>query len=425
MRILVTTEAHFFSDSRRHVYVNGPAVYGVWANYLERFDEVRILARVGADAKVCAEEARADGPGVSFLALPDYRGPWEYLRHLRELRRRARQAIDECDAYILRVPGLVGGLVWRELRKRKKPYALEVVGDPWDAFGPGTWPSVFRPVFRRFGAAELRTMCREASAVHYVTRKSLQRRYPAATNAYTVGFSDALMDAAFAPAAKIDERIRRIAEFTSFTSGNGATFLGQGLSKQTLKPARVKPGVIGFVGSLSQMYKGPDVLLRAVAECRSRGLNVEAALAGEGRCEGAMKALARKLEIADRVRFLGQLPPGQPVFAFLDSIDLCVMPSRSEGLPRALLEAMARGCPCIGSNVGGIPELLDSAEMVPVGDARALAAKIMEVAASGSRMREMAARNLEKAKEFNPELLRELRREFYGAVRGEAEKVRQ
>jgi glycosyltransferase involved in cell wall biosynthesis len=165
------------------------------------------------------------------------------------------------------------------------------------------------------------------------------------------------------------------------------------------------------------MYKGPDVLLRAVALCRIRGLDLEVQLAGDGRCMEAMKHLALRLGIADRTRFTGQLPFGRPILDFLDSVDLFVLPSRAEGLPRALLEAMARGCPCIGSKVGGIPELLDPDEIVPAGDADALARKILEVAGARQRLKQMAARNLEKAKQFSPELLKEARPVFLRHVR--------
>jgi glycosyltransferase involved in cell wall biosynthesis len=437
MRLLTATEQRFACGPDRHVYVDGPAKYSAWANYLEAFDEVVVLARVAtaghvgaesarvaatrdvdaeraraanatragepprvaADARACREEARADGPSVSFFALPDYRGPWEYLRRLSQLKARVREAVESCDAYILRVPGLVGRLVWHELRRCGKPYALEVVGDPWDALGPGTWRSAMRPVFRRVAARDLKEMCRGAMAVHYVTQSSLQRRYPPAKNAYAVGFSDALMDSAFASAAEMNERFRRIDDVAGTNSARRAFRAG-------------------FVGSLAQMYKGPDVLLRAASVCRARGLNIETALAGDGRYAAAMKALAKQLGIEERTRFLGQLAFGKAVFDFLDSVDLFVMPSYAEGLPRALLEAMARGCPCVGSDVGGIPELLDAAEMAPAGDAKALAEKIMEVAASGARLKEMAARNLEKARRFSPELLREVRGEFCRFVRG-------
>jgi glycosyltransferase involved in cell wall biosynthesis len=417
MRVLLTSEGHFLRGPDGAIYADGPAKYSAWGNYLEAFDEVTVLARAAtsghADAeptraanatrasgpqRAWREEARADGPSVSFCALPDYRGPWEYLGRLPQLKARVRQAVESCDAYILRVPGLVGRLVWRELRRRGRPYALEVVGDPWDALGPGTWRSAMRPVFRRVAARDLKAMCQGAVAVHYVTQSSLQRRYPPAKGAYAVGFSDALMDSAFASAAEMNARFRRIEEVAGT---NGAR----------------RPFRVGFVGSLAQMYKGPDVLLRAAALCRARGLNIETALAGDGRYAAAMKALAAQLGIEDRTQFLGQLPFGKAVFDFLDSVDLFLMPSYAEGLPRALLEAMARGCPCVGSDVGGIPELLDPAEMAPAGDAKALADKIVKVAASGARLKQMAARNLEKARRFSPELLREVRREFCRFVR--------
>jgi len=114
---------------------------------------------------------------------------------------------------------------------------------------------------------------------------------------------------------------------------------------------------------------------------------------------------------------LGQLDFGSPIYDFLDSIDLFVMPSRAEGLPRALVEAMARGCPCIGSNVGGIPELLAPEDLVPPNNPEALAQKIMEVTANPERMKAMSERNLARAKQFNPEVLREARLAFYKYVR--------
>jgi len=59
-------------------------------------------------------------------------------------------------------------------------------------------------------------------------------------------------------------------------------------------------------------------------------------------------------------------------------------------MPRAMIEAMARGLPCIGSAVGGIPELLSSEDLVSRGDAGALALKIMEVVSQPDRMTRMS-----------------------------------
>jgi glycosyltransferase involved in cell wall biosynthesis len=78
---------------------------------------------------------------------------------------------------------------------------------------------------------------------------------------------------------------------------------------------------------------------------------------------------------------------------------------------------MARAVPCIGSAVGGIPELLDASELVPSGDPAALAAKIQEVLSDPSRMEKMSRRNLAGAQEFVDSALTERRRRFYQHVR--------
>ena len=121
------------------------------------------------------------------------------------------------------------------------------------------------------------------------------------------------------------------------------------------------------------------------------------------------------------MRFLGQLSAGEAVRALLDAADLFLLPSRTEGLPRAMIEAMARALPCIGSTVGGIPELLAPEDMVPPGDAGALARKIREVVTDPERMCLMSARNLEVAREYRDDLLRERRTAFYRHVRTQTE----
>jgi glycosyltransferase involved in cell wall biosynthesis len=78
---------------------------------------------------------------------------------------------------------------------------------------------------------------------------------------------------------------------------------------------------------------------------------------------------------------------------------------------------MARGLPCIGTTVGGIPELLPPEDLVPPNDPYALAAKIKEVLRSPERMARMSMRNLQKAQEYREEVLQARRRAFYQAVK--------
>ena len=78
-----------------------------------------------------------------------------------------------------------------------------------------------------------------------------------------------------------------------------------------------------------------------------------------------------------------------------------------------MIEAMARGLPCVGSRVGGIPELLDPTDLVDADDARELAGKISEVLSDPRRLRSMSVRNWRRARNYREEALRPKRDRFY------------
>jgi glycosyltransferase involved in cell wall biosynthesis len=175
------------------------------------------------------------------------------------------------------------------------------------------------------------------------------------------------------------------------------------------------------VGTMAQLYKAQDVLIDAVAACVGAGVDLRLVLVGDGRHRPELEARAAALQLRERVQFAGSLPAGAQVRRVLDDADLFVLPSHQEGLPRAMVEAMARGVPCIGSTVGGIPELLPEEDLVPPGDAVVLAARIRDVLADPARLVRMSARNLEIARGYREELLHEKRIEFYDHLRRETE----
>jgi glycosyltransferase involved in cell wall biosynthesis len=171
------------------------------------------------------------------------------------------------------------------------------------------------------------------------------------------------------------------------------------------------------VGTLAHLYKAPDVLINAVGACVREGLNIELVFVGSGRYQPQLEAQAAALGLRARVQFYGQIVSAHAVRCELDRADLFVLPSRQEGLPRAMIEAMGRGLPCIGSSVGGIPELLPAEDLVSPGDAPALARKIHDVLGDPARMVRMSVRNLEKAREYRHDVLTERRRVFYQQVK--------
>jgi glycosyltransferase involved in cell wall biosynthesis len=224
---------------------------------------------------------------------------------------------------------------------------------------------------------------RSAAAASFVTAHALQRRYPVRPGAVATHYSSVeLPDEAF------------VARPRPETSSSG---------KRRLIT----------VGSLEYLYKGPDTLIEAVARCVAAGLDIEVTFVGSGRCLPEMQALAQRLGLNERVRFLGQLAAGPAIRSELDRADLFVLPSRAEGLPRAMIEAMARALPAVGSRVGGIPELLQDDELVNPGDANSLSQKLVEVLNDPRRFSEMSARNWSRAREYTEEALRERWTFFY------------
>jgi glycosyltransferase involved in cell wall biosynthesis len=261
-----------------------------------------------------------------------------------------------------------------------------VVGDPYEVFAPGAVRHPLRPVFRQWFASRLRRQCREASAVAYVTEKSLQRRYPPGSCAISATYSSIdLRDDAF------------VAEPPPVRTG--------------------EPWTVVSVGSLEQLYKGTDLLIDAVAKLTAAGMDVRLVHVGDGRHRVELAERARELDVGDRIRFMGSLPAGAEVRAVLDRADVFALPSRTEGLPRALIEAMARGLPAVGSTAGGIPELLPAEDLVTAGDATALAALLRDLLEDADRRTVAAARNLARARAYAASELGPRRTTFYAAVR--------
>ena len=176
------------------------------------------------------------------------------------------------------------------------------------------------------------------------------------------------------------------------------------------------------MGSFQFLYKGPDLLVEALELCASRDLAFRLRFVGAGRYVEELRQKARRNGLQDRVQFVGQVPSAEAVRAVLDEADLFVLPSRSEGLPRAMIEAMARGLPCIGAKVGGIPELLAPEDLVRVNDVNDLAGKISEVLRSPRRLAQMSARNLDRARSYHEDVLRERRNRYYTHLRETTER---
>ncbi len=130
---------------------------------------------------------------------------------------------------------------------------------------------------------------------------------------------------------------------------NGVNFsdIGSQLPPVRTRADRAAP-IAGFVGRLDTEQKGLDLMLRGFAAAKARGVETRLELVGDGKDRLALEALARELDIEDRVTFHGELR-GAAKFAQLATFDYFIHTSRWEGMPNAVLEALAVGLPVLTS----------------------------------------------------------------------------
>jgi glycosyltransferase involved in cell wall biosynthesis len=400
MRVAVVLEQRFDRTPDGHVWANC-GTYEFWQRYLNVFSEVTVVARLRDVQRPEPKATRASGPRVTFAEIPYYLGPMQYLRVALDVAKAAKRALSPTDAVILRLGSQIAIALGPHLWRSGRPYAVEVVGDPDDVFAPGVITHPLRPMLRVWFTTAQKWLCARACGAAYVTEFTLQRKYPC--GGFSLGVSDVELDGIAGEEPGV-----------LTTHYSSAALDPHAFRARDTESRPLRDGVrIVTVASLAQRYKGIDVLINAMARCVSLSPSPELSIIGDGHHRGALEDQVRRLGLENHVRFLGALPPGAAVRDELDRADVFVLPSRTEGLPRAMVEAMARGMPCIGSAVGGIPELLHPEDLVPSDDVCSLAQAIREVASNPDRRTRMSRRNFEKAKEFQEHVLRERRTQFY------------
>lgn len=414
MNLTVILEHRFARTSDGKVWTKTTFAHRFWQRYLEVFESVRVVARAQEVRDISGDWKRVDGDLVSFVEVPFYVGPWQYLWKRMRVAWTVKSAVHPEDAVIMRVPSQLAIVLMPELQRSRHPFGLEVVGDPYEVFAPGAVRHPLRSIFRWWFSHQLRWQCDHAIGGAYVTEYALQRRYPLNAGCLSFYYSNVEMtDRSFSA----NDRSGILSSYYSDIERSQTLYADE--SRQGSRNR--KSFKLVTIGSLEQLYKGTDVLIDAMARCVEDGFDLKLIIVGSGKHKSELAARAAAQGLGERACFLGELPAGDAIRQQLDESDLFVLASRTEGMPRAMIEAMGRGLPCIGTAVGGILELLPREDTVAANDAPALARKISEVLGDPDRMINMSKRNLAKAQEFREENLRERRVKFYSYIKNMTE----
>ncbi|MCL4499937.1 MAG: glycosyltransferase [Chloroflexi bacterium] len=190
-----------------------------------------------------------------------------------------------------------------------------------------------------------------------------------------------------------------------------------GVELGSFNPARSnEPRNVGFIGRLAP-EKGADLFLEAAALLSKRVAGVHFVIVGEGSLREELGRKAEGLGIANVTEFTGFIDGARRV---MESLDVLVLPSRSEAQPMVLLEALADGLPVVATDVGGVRRLLDGCGViVPPGDVEAIASEVERLLSSAGEAGLMAMKGRKRIEErYSAEMMVQNTSAIYREVLG-------
>lgn len=315
-------------------------------------------------------------PRIEYKKIPEFRK----IKNILSIKRLMNKILEKADFCYLR-SGIAASFASSVCIKKQIPYMAVVNED------------IFRNTIThsrllvRLSAYPLsyytHKMVREANYACYVTKEYLQANYPCKGS--SLGCSDI--------------------EFLEINEDS--------LKKRLTKIQQEKGvTILGSVGSVSTELKGHDTVIKALALLKSEGIsNLKYQMVGTGN-PNRLQNLAKQLGVSEQIEFLGEFKHDD-VLEWFENIDLYVHPSRSEGLPRTILEAMTKATPCICSSVGGVPELINEHSLFNYDGTEV--ETLVDIIKSFDTKKKIseASINFEKSKKYEPKHLEQMRNTFF------------
>ncbi|ANU20077.1 hypothetical protein BBI15_07540 [Planococcus plakortidis] len=361
----------------------------LWNRYLSHDIELTVCSRqLEKKIEDTANYGISSAENVYFKKIPSI-SSLKNMYHNRKIAKDIlKESISGVDGVIVRLPSEIGLLTYQIAKGLQKPVLIEMVGCPEDAYK--FHGSMLGKLYSKPAKKKYQKSLKSASYVLYVSKEFLQKKYP--TQGLRASASNVLLSSK--DQEVLEKRMKMIRE-----------------KKYIYK--------IGIIGNLNVKYKGIDDALKAFS-LLNKDLKIKLEIVGGG-SSSIWKKKAAELNISDNVLFKGKLSNDE-VINWLDTIDVYIQPSKTEGLPRALIEAMSRGCACVASDVGGIPELLSEKHLHKPNDYNRLYKKINSFIEIESSRLEAASTNIKKADEYLPDRLKDKRdnlyTKFFSDIRG-------
>lgn len=387
MKALFIHDHPFIKNSNTGVlYTSGNLNSELWNRYLAHFESISVIGRSKEDTDT-SRYNNAEKENVTFKLFTDVKGGSDYFKKRKKIEKKLVDEISKHDVIIMRFPATISVFAAQYCNKNDIPYIAEVVGCSWDAnwnYG-GIAPKLIAP----YSYNEMKKAVKNAFAAIYVTRFFLQKRYPCDSN---------IKEAASNVILKVIENKALPKRLLKIEKGSGVFH-------------------VGIIGNIAVKYKGYDVLLKAVNKLpKEIKEKIKISFVGGGD-PTYLNSLIEKNNLNSEVNVIGKLKAGKEIFDFLDTLDLYLHPSKQEGLPRVVIEAMSRACPVLASSVAGTPELINEKYIHSPGDASKLSKDIERLIDNKEELKEMAKDNFENSKQYLFETLENRRYNFFKDIK--------
>ncbi len=354
-------DKYFTSGAADYQYFNNQKIF--------KNDILNVICR-SDDENFSTKMSVSSGKNVNFTTINSY---FSLLNP--KFKNELKEMINNSDLCLIKLPTIIGCFACHYVKKMKKRYVIEMVGDPYYSlkYRGDLISKIMAPIIKSINKYYIK----RAAAVIYVSKKYLQDRYP------TKGKSFTLSDVSLIKCNEsiIEKRYKRIKKYNKMVVYK-----------------------FGIIGSLNVRYKGLDTALFMINELKRNNINVELHILGTGN-RSYWDKIIESLNISNNVLYDGVIEH-EEIFDWFDKIDFFLMPSLTEGLPRSLIEAMSRGCLCIASNVGGIPELLETNSLVNPKDYMSMKNIVLNMIENIDDSVKQSKRNIDISNDFQIERLR-------------------
>lgn len=376
MKLLFVHDGPLYKDKEGNYYEY--SYHGLYERYSYIADDITFLMRVAP----LTENTKGTllSRDLHVIEVPNFKTIKNYWKNKCSAKKIIRNAVLNSDCLVLRNSSCAS-IAIEFAKKLNKPYIFECVGCCWDSL----WNhSLLGKIIAPYEYLRTRFFISKAPFVYYVTNEFLQKRYP--TSGLSIGCSNVVLE-------DLDETIlqKRLKRIHSMTG------------KREL--------VVGTAAALDVRYKGQEYVIKAISDLKKSKISLHYKLAGGNRKNSTfLYDLAKKNRVLENVEFCGSLS-AKEMNDFYDSIDIYIQPSKQEGLPRSVIEAMGRGCPVIGSDIAGIPELIQKENLFRSGDYKDLAKHIKKLLLSD--LEQTSKENFRKSMDYQKKNLDAKRKDFY------------